>query len=158
MNIQFTWENRLERYATIVPYRWIIILGYVVMNLFEVVTHFQVGALRDQLGNVVQTLHEISEIIHFYIIYLVCQFHLGFTTSAKRYIAGGTDTDPMVVMNAALTSSGVLISPCITLEMEVSINLSTVVSIGLMIRGIAASPTSVGRNWWSLPACLPLRE
>jgi hypothetical protein len=79
-------------------------------------------------------------------IFLVYQIYLGLIKSANRYIVGGTDTDPIVVANAVLASSDVLISPCITFEMDVSINLSTVVSMGLTIMGIAASPTSVGKN------------
>ena len=67
-------------------------------------------------------------------------------TLARRYITGGKENEPIAVTNAALASSGVLISPLMTFDMDVSINLSTVVSMGFTIAGIAARPTSVGRR------------
>src|SRR6056300_1058167 len=80
------------------------------------------------------------------LFFLIYQLHLGLINAARRYITGGRENEPMAVMNAALTSSGVLISPLMTFEIEVSINLSTVVSMGFMIAGIAAKPMSVGKK------------
>ena len=54
--------------------------------------------------------------------------------------------DPIAVIIAAPASSGVLIFPCITLDIDASIRASTVESIGFTMRGIAESHTSVGKK------------
>ena len=56
---------------------------------------------------------------------------------------GGTEKEPTVVMNAELASSGVLISPLMIFDIEFSMSLSTVVSMGFTIAGIAINPMSV---------------
>ena len=65
---------------------------------------------------------------------------------ATKYIIGGTEIEPAVVIAAARASSGVLISPWITLEIDPSMILSTVESMGFTIMGIAEIPISVGQK------------
>ena len=66
--------------------------------------------------------------------------------AAIKNMIGGTEKDPIVVMNAALASSGVLISPLMTFDIEFYMSLSTVVSMGFTIAGIAINPMSVGKK------------
>ena len=66
--------------------------------------------------------------------------------AAIKNMIGGTEKEPTVVMNAALASSGVLISPFMTFDIEFSMSLSTVVSMGFTIAGIAINPMSVGKK------------
>jgi hypothetical protein len=64
--------------------------------------------------------------------------NLGFNfliAAVIKNMIGGTEKEPTVVMNAALASSGVLISPLMTFDIEFSMSLSTV-------KVVKASPSS----------------
>src|SRR5210317_607384 len=49
--------------------------------LLQTFTHFQIGAFRDQFGNVVETSHNITETVHDYLLFLFLGDDLGFDDS-----------------------------------------------------------------------------